>query len=118
MNTKMQLGQIGLGVVEEKFSHELGKVIVNISDPNTEIDKAREITIKFKIKPDKERRDMCSMTASVVSKMAPAMAYVSRIACGVNPQTGEIGVEELITGNLFHSPVESEKITTLKTKEA
>lgn len=69
------------GGVRQLFDEELDKVLENIMDPNTEADAVREVTIKVKIKPDKDRS-----TAAVAiipsSKLAPAVALGTRMFFG------------------------------------
>lgn len=57
------------GAVVEMFDENLQKVIENIADPNTDPEKVRTITLKFKIKPDKSR-SVASIDMSADCKLA------------------------------------------------
>ena len=57
------------GAVVEMFDENLQKVIENIADPNTDPEKVRTITLKFKIKPDKSR-SVASIDISSDCKLA------------------------------------------------
>ncbi len=58
------------GAVGERFDIALQSVLDNILDPNTEPDKTRSITLKFSIKPNKDR-DFCAVSISSDVKLAP-----------------------------------------------
>lgn len=49
------LQNIGDGLADDLFQHELRKVLENIADPRTAATAPREISITIKIKPDNER---------------------------------------------------------------
>jgi len=59
--------------LQKCVDYEMGKVIDNISDLDTDDKKAREITIKLKIHPTMSR-DAGSMTFDVKSKLAPRLS--------------------------------------------
>lgn len=90
----INLQDIGMGVVEERFNDELKLVIQNICDNNTDAKSAREINIKLKLKPDIEDRQQCDLELQVSSKLAPVKTYVSKMAVGVDSK-GEVDAEEL-----------------------
>lgn len=67
---RVTLDTINGGVAHELFDEELKRVLENIQDQNSKPDATREITLKFKITPDKHRRQAAtSIQAS--SKIAP-----------------------------------------------
>lgn len=57
------------GEILERFRHEFGRIIENIADPNTTLDK-RSVTITLTAKPNKSRTET-DVTAKVVTKLAP-----------------------------------------------
>lgn len=67
---KLQLSNISGGAVEELFDEELEKVLFNINDINTEAESSREILIKIKVIPSKDRLT-ASTSVQVYSKLAP-----------------------------------------------
>ncbi len=97
-----KLDQIGLGAVSERFEDEMVKVIENVLDPNTDVKKAREITIKLKVKPYPEDREMCEMEAIVSSKLAPTKTLISTLHVGMS-EHGEVNAVENVPqqGGLF-----------------
>lgn len=66
----VSLETIGQGAACEIFMDELGRVIRNICDPNTDAKKIREITISFKLSPTEDRK-FAAMAISGNSKLAP-----------------------------------------------
>lgn len=61
---------IAAGAAAELFDRELMAVAENILDLNTEAEKVREITLKFKIKPD-ANRGFGMVSIDVTSKTGP-----------------------------------------------
>jgi len=80
-NNQLSLVKIGGGVAEELFLEELQKVLDNIVDPNTEEKAIREITIKFKFKPN-ESRGHVNIFISSASKLGPTKAYPTKAFVG------------------------------------
>jgi len=70
---ELDLGTISSGAIPELFSLELGRVLENIHDPNTDAKEAREIIVKVKIKPDEDRHRL-SISSQVTVKLAPRKA--------------------------------------------
>ena len=72
MHKELKLETLNNGAVGELFTEEFGKVLANINDLNVEPEAIREITIKIKIKPSRDR--LTATTAvSAVSKLSPNM---------------------------------------------
>lgn len=78
----VSLETIGQGAAAEKFLDELGRVIRNICDPNTEAKKTREIVIKFKFNPSEDRR-FAAVTVNADSKLAPMSPAGTGIYLGI-----------------------------------
>ena len=54
------------GAIKERIDYEMGRVMQNISDPNTKASAKREITLKITLAPDEDRKHIeVSCTASV-----------------------------------------------------
>lgn len=92
----MELANIGLGAVAEKFQDELQKVIANILDPNTEAKTRRKITLVFDFEPNPENRDMCGFSVSAESKLAKTKAYENVVRVGMDIE-GNTDATELMT---------------------
>jgi hypothetical protein len=75
---KIELSRIRSGVVIDLFNEELGKVLLNIGDENTDAKTERSITIKIAIKPDKTRRtgEVKVQAYSTLAKTKAAESFV------------------------------------------
>ena len=62
-------------------------------DPNTDPEKARSITIKITLKPDKSRRSVKTSIATNIS-MAPPLADETTLLIGKDMWTGRIEMSE------------------------
>jgi len=71
---KLSLTNLGKGAAVEKFDHELGEVLTNILDPNTEATAKRRIVLEVTIRPNKDRR-MGAVSVSCTSKTAAPVAF-------------------------------------------
>lgn len=105
------------GAVSERFSIALKEVLDNILDPNTEPDKTRAITLKFSIKPNKDR-DFCAVSISSDVKLAPISSLGTEFFIG--KQNGQLVACErsLSQGNLLTDTPLPDNVTPIKPKEA
>jgi len=71
MSKPLKLETLQNGAVLEAFEVELQNVLDNIQDPNTKPDGVREVSVKLKFKPSKDR-NYTSLTYSVTSKLQPS----------------------------------------------
>ena len=74
------LDNLGGGAAVERFNDALSRVIENIMDVNTD-DKAREITLKVKLKPNASRQ-RCDVIYAVSTKTSPAEALTTTLYVG------------------------------------
>jgi len=82
---KLSLDNIGGGVALDLFNEKLQEVMENILDPSTEEKAVREITIKFKFKPNGERTvNKVAVLGSV--KLGPTKAYDTKAFIGQNAE--------------------------------
>ncbi|MHC1788257.1 hypothetical protein [Solidesulfovibrio sp.] len=71
MSKPLKLETLQNGAVLEAFEVELQNVLDNIQDPNTKPDGVREVSVRLKFKPSKDR-NYTSLTYSVASKLQPS----------------------------------------------
>lgn len=97
---KVTLSNIGNGAAAELFNHELTRVLENISDPNTDADQTRKITLEFVIKPSPDRNMgsiaiKCSAKTAGVKPAAGSMYIVQKgnKTEGYRSDTKQIGME-------------------------
>lgn len=77
----LNLGSVANGAAIELFEKAMQKVAANIADTSTDATAGREITLKFKIKPDDERKTLYVTTTSSV-KLAPIAEHTSKSYLG------------------------------------
>lgn len=86
------LENLGHGAAVERFSDVLSRVLENIVDPNTSPTAVREVTMKVRIKPDKERTT-AAVTYQVVGKLAPIQPEETTFFLG-RTREGEVAALE------------------------
>lgn len=88
------------GAIKERIDYEMGRVMQNISDPNTKASAKREITLKITLAPDEDRKHIeVSCTAS--SKLAAMNPVKTSLATGrENGQTVAVELTPQIPGPL------------------
>lgn len=52
------------GAIKERIDYEMGRVMQNISDPNTKASAKREITLKITLAPDEDRKHSDPVTST------------------------------------------------------
>lgn len=84
---QVKLENLGHGAAAEMFGVELARVIANIADPNTKPDAVRGVTLKLKIKPNKDR-NFCAVEIHCDSKVAPSQPFESQMYVGMDKGKG------------------------------
>ncbi|WP_429975488.1 hypothetical protein [Enterococcus sp. DIV0086] len=108
-NINVALSELSEGALQERFEFELGQVIKNINDLNTDPSKKRKITIELTILSDEYREDVV-IDFSVKSKLVPRTGAISRVIIG-ETDTGNPVANELKSGQrgqLYFDPEDSE----------
>lgn len=93
IKSEINLETLAGGAFAEKVNEALAQVAENILDPNTEPTAKREITVKIKFTPNKNRT-LVGTTISVQPKLAPSEAIETQMAMGMNMRTGGIEFAE------------------------
>jgi hypothetical protein len=82
MNTStVSLATIGGGALGELFDAELGRILSNISDPNTSATQKRAMTITLNFKPGRER-DVAEVSLKCESKLAGIQTVQTQLFLG------------------------------------
>lgn len=81
LTQEVVLETIGAGTLPELFGHEWRKLLANTQDPNTDPEEVREITIKIKVKPSKNREE-ATTRLHISSKLASFRAVEQRVFVG------------------------------------
>lgn len=92
--SKVRLENINNGAAQELFDEELRKVVRNINDLNVDAEFPREITMKFKIKPTKDRSGAVT-TVSVATRLAPLTKHEGTILLAFRENNHEAFVSNM-----------------------
>lgn len=92
MKETVSLENIANGAAVERFEEALKSVLANIHDVNTPATQARELSLVFKFKPNKDR-EIVTINIIPKVKLAPMSPHETQIF--VSEQNGEIQGFEL-----------------------
>lgn len=85
--------ELAQGAIQEQTENEMGKILTNILDPNTNPTATRKLTITVTFKPD-ENRSVTQLSASAKATTAPIKAITTSLMVGQDrdgkPQAAEI----------------------------
>lgn len=87
--------EMAKGAIMEQSDIEVGKIIQNILDPNTDPVKKRQLTLTVEFAPNADRSQV-TIKATAKSKIQPNNAIQTSLYVGANPQTGELIATELV----------------------
>lgn len=68
--SEVNILELAKGAIQEQINCEMGKVMANIVDPNTDAKTARKLTITLTMKPD-ENREIINFSAQIKAVLAP-----------------------------------------------
>lgn len=77
----VRIETIANGGAAERFDYELGRVLANIDDPNTDPERARSITVTVTFRPRKDRSAAAIVVASA-AKLAPVKPVDAEVYLG------------------------------------
>lgn len=93
MENKASILQMARGAIQERVDYEVGKVVDNIMDLNTDPTAKRKITLTIEMKPD-ENRQFIKIAASCKSTLAPVLPVGTTLGIASMPETGEMVLVE------------------------
>ncbi|ABO49719.1 conserved hypothetical protein [Desulforamulus reducens MI-1] len=107
MPEKINVLELAHGAIAEQISNELGKVLENLMDPNTDVKTKRKLVVTLEFKPD-ENRDVVDCTAQAKATLAPVKPITTRllmdtdhmgrpVAAELNREKGSALAEEIET---------------------
>lgn len=91
---KASILEMARGAIMEQIDVEMGKIVDNIVDPNTEAKKKRQLVITIDLAPSADR-NVVTVTASAKCKLQPANAIQTSLYVGVDGKTGEVVATEM-----------------------
>ena len=92
--TKQSILEMATGAIKERVDYEMGKVVDNILDLNTEATKARKVSVTLELKPDSERRTIM-VKAVAKSTLVPTNPIATSLYVTAD-QSGEMAVVEMV----------------------
>ena len=75
------------GAISERVDYEMGKILANIADPNTEAAKPRSIMLKLTFLPSHDR-GLIQVRAAAETKLQPTTAVQTMLGTKIDPATG------------------------------
>lgn len=87
--------EMAQGAIMEQVNMEVGKIVDNILDPNTDAKKKRQLNLVVDFAPSADRSTVV-ITATAKSKLLPNNAIQTTLFVGANGQTGEIQAVEMV----------------------
>jgi hypothetical protein len=116
--TPINLGSVAKGAAIELFEKAIDAVVRNIADTDTEAGAEREIVLKFKFKPEGDRRGIEILTTAS-TKLAGAMKHKSRAYVGKDTAGGQhLFLEDPRQDTLFDLPQQQDNLVDFKTPAA
>ncbi|MBQ8960881.1 MAG: hypothetical protein IJ071_06655 [Ruminococcus sp.] len=87
--------EMAQGAIMEQVNMEVGKIVDNILDPNTDAKKKRQLSLTVDFAPSADRQTVV-ITATAKSKLLPNHAVQTTLYVGVDTSTGEIQAVEMV----------------------
>ncbi|WEA47319.1 replication terminator protein [Priestia aryabhattai] len=92
----IDLNSFADGALAERFNIEFQKVLANVTDPNTDPEKARKLTITVSVKSDK-RRKVSNVSVVAKTTLLPARDIQTQVLMDFDAN-GEVTGAELLSG--------------------
>lgn len=87
--------EMAQGAIMEQVNAEVGKIVENILDVNTEAKKKRTLTLTVDFLPNGDRSQV-GITATAKSKLLPNNSIQTTLYVGADSSTGEIQAVEMV----------------------
>lgn len=86
--------EMAQGAIMEQVNMEVGKIVDNILDPNTDPKKKRQLSLTVDFAPSADRSTVV-ITATAKSKLLPNNAVQTTLYVGADSTTGEVQAVEM-----------------------
>ena len=113
---KASILEMARGAIMEQVDYEVGKIVDNIVDVNTEPKKKRQLVLTVDFTPSADRT-VVVVSATAKSKLQPLNAIQTSLFVGVDGKTGEVTATEMTpngAGQVDFSGEEAEEARELK----
>lgn len=108
--------EMAQGAIMEQVNQEVGKIVDNILDPNTDAKKKRQLSLTVDFAPSADRSTVV-ITATAKSKLLPNNSIQTTLYVGADRSTGEIQAVEMVPqvpGQLSFDGITQEEPRILK----
>lgn len=95
MSEAKSILEMAQGAIMEQVNIEMGKIVDNILDPNTDPKKKRVLQLTIDFTPNQDRSRV-QINASAKSKLQPINAVQTSIYVGADSSTGELQAVEMV----------------------
>lgn len=92
---KSSILDMAMGAIKERVDYEMGHIVDNILDPNTEAKKKRKLTLTLEFSPDADRQTIV-VNCTAKSSLVPTNPVMTSLYVGAAPATGEAQVVEMV----------------------
>ena len=92
---KTSILEMSRGAIMERVDYEMGRLIDNILDPNTEPSKKRKLTITLELIPDSERQQIVVQTQAK-STLVPTTPIITSLYVTSNTADGQMAIVEMV----------------------
>lgn len=86
---------MAMGAIKERVDYEMGHIIDNILDPNTNPTKKRKLALTLELTPDSERRTI-QVSCTAKSTLVATNPVSTALYVGAAPGTGLAQVMEMV----------------------
>lgn len=93
-DNRVSILQMAKGAIQERVDYEVGRVVDNILDVNTEPTAKRKIVLTIEMQPDEDRYTI-KMKASAKSTLAPTVPVGNTFAI-TSDSNGEMVIAEIV----------------------
>lgn len=95
MTDKSSILDMAMGAIKERVDYEMGHIVDNILDPNTEAKKKRKLTLVLELTPDADRQ-VIGVNCTAKSTLVATNPVVTSLYVNADPSTGEAQVVEMV----------------------
>ena len=84
--------ELAKGAIQEQITNELGKVLNNLADPNTDYKAKRKLTVVLEFAVD-ENRESVACSGQAKATLAPVKPILTRLNLDTDRQGNAVAVE-------------------------
>ena len=86
---------MAMGAIKERVDYEMGHIVDNILDPNTEAKKKRKLVLTLEFQPDSNRQ-VITVSTTAKSALVPTDPVMTTLYVAAELGTGQLQVVEMV----------------------